>query len=190
MDENPTSFSTQRFAATVLPIDSQGREILLNAYAYRGDSENEELLVLVHRNEELVDGTVPLVGVHLSCVTGDVFRSRRCDCYEQLQVALKTLCATEFGALVYLPHNHVGSIDLVKKLRFYSSQDQGDETVGATVASSAQIDARSYALVANALLQLGMHTIQLLPNSPAKAEVLSAFGLSATASAHLMNAPA
>src|SRR6185369_6241691 len=110
MDENPTRFATQRFAATVLPIDSQGREILLNAYAYRGASENEELLVLVHRNEKLVDGTIPLVGVHLSCVTGDVFRSRRCNCYEQLQVALKTLCATEFGALVYLPHNHVNSL--------------------------------------------------------------------------------
>jgi GTP cyclohydrolase II/3,4-dihydroxy 2-butanone 4-phosphate synthase/GTP cyclohydrolase II len=190
MKQNLVSFSTQHFAATSLPIENQGREVLLNAYAYRGDSENEELLILVHRNEQAVDGTIPLVSLHQSCVPGDIFHSLRCDCYKRLRAALKSLCAAQFGALVYLPHNHVGNLSLVEKLRSQLPQGHDDGAVGANATGCAPIGARTYALVASAFHELGVHTIQLSSGDPAVVEALSACGLSIIARAPLMNAPA
>jgi GTP cyclohydrolase II/3,4-dihydroxy 2-butanone 4-phosphate synthase/GTP cyclohydrolase II len=188
MNKNSVSFSSHHFAATVLPVENQGREVLLSAYAYRGESENEELLILVHRNEQAVDRVIPLVSLHQSCVPGDIFHSLRCDCYKRLRAALKTLCAAQFGALVYLPHNHVGNLSLVEKLRSQPPHDHDEGAVRANATGCAHIDARTYALIAGAFRELGVDTIQLSSSSPAMVEALSARGLTVIMRAPLMSA--
>lgn len=190
MNEYPASFSARHFAATTLPVENHGREVLLNAYAYRGGSESEELLVLVHRDEQAADGVIPIVSVHQACVTGDIFHSLSCDCYKRLRAALESLCAAQFGALVYLPHNHVGNLDLVRKLRSQALHDYDQSGAGTNAAICGHIDARSYVLMASALHQLGIHKIQLSSGSAAMVEALSAAGLSVSMCASLVNAPA
>jgi GTP cyclohydrolase II/3,4-dihydroxy 2-butanone 4-phosphate synthase/GTP cyclohydrolase II len=170
--------SAQRLAATMLPIELQGREFLLEAFGYQDDSENEELLVLVHRDEALVESAIPLVRVHSGCVTGDIFHSLRCDCCQQLQMALKVVCAAPFGALVYVPYHEGRGIGLFKKLQAYALQDQGMDTVDANIEIGVPVEARDYSSAAHALLELGMQTIWLLSNNPAKHQALSDLGIS------------
>jgi GTP cyclohydrolase II len=65
---------------TVLPIEFNGREVTLEAHAYRGDADEEQVLVLVHRSPTAVGAVLPVVRIHSGCVTGDIFHSLRCDC--------------------------------------------------------------------------------------------------------------
>lgn len=164
---------------TVLPIAFEGRELMLEAHAYQGNSEEEQVLVLIHRDPEIKAGSepVPVVRVHSGCVTGDIFHSLRCDCYQQLQAALKVITTVPYGAVVYVPYHEGRGIGLFKKIKAYALQDDGFDTVEANIEVGAPIDSRDYGLTARILSDLGMSEIRLLSNNPAKEQALKAKGI-------------
>ena len=171
---------------TILPIEFDGRELMLETHAYQGDAPEEQALVLIHRAggaqtkntaEGVAAGTVPVVRVHSGCVTGDIFHSLRCDCYQQLQSALKTISNVPLGVIIYVPYHEGRGIGLFKKIQAYALQDQGLDTVEANIEVGAPIDGRDYELAARILLELGMPSIKLLSNNPAKEQALKALGI-------------
>lgn len=163
---------------TVLPIAFDGRELSLEAHAYQGDTAEEQVLVLIHRTQSAAPDARPLVRVHSGCVTGDIFHSLRCDCFEQLQTALKMITEVPYGVIVYVPYHEGRGIGLFKKIKAYALQDQGLDTVEANISVGAPVDSRDYSLAAKALADLGMREIRLLSNNPAKEKALSAAGIS------------
>ncbi|MEQ1670024.1 MAG: GTP cyclohydrolase II [Hyphomicrobium sp.] len=162
---------------TVLPIAFEGRELTLEAHAFQGDTAEEQVLVLIHRAPDMAKGTLPVVRIHSGCVTGDIFHSLRCDCYQQLQAALKVITASAFGAIVYVPYHEGRGIGLFKKIQAYALQDQGQDTIEANISVGAPVDSRDYDLSARALIDLGMGEIKLLSNNPAKEAALKAKGI-------------
>jgi GTP cyclohydrolase II/3,4-dihydroxy 2-butanone 4-phosphate synthase/GTP cyclohydrolase II len=165
-------------AQTILPLEFQGRELQVEARAYQGSDPSFQAFVLVHRDKEAKEpAKVPVVRVHSGCVTGDIFHSLRCDCYPQLQAAMKTILSSPLGVLIYLPFQEGRGIGLVNKIRAYALQDQGYDTVDANVAIGAPIEARDYDLAAHILFDLGYPEIKLLTNNPAKVEALTEEGV-------------
>lgn len=162
---------------TVLPIEFQGGELVLEARAYRGDVDEEQVLVLIHRDPNASKDEIPVVRVHSGCVTGDIFHSLRCDCYEQLQAALKVISDVPLGVIIYVPYHEGRGIGLFKKIQAYALQDQGLDTIEANIEVGAPIDSRDYALSARVLQDLGMTNIKLLSNNPAKKQALKALGI-------------
>jgi GTP cyclohydrolase II len=164
---------------TILPIEYEGRELMLEAHAYQGEAEEEQIIALVHRDDATFNGSahVPLVRVHSGCVTGDIFHSLRCDCYQQLQAALKLISEVPYGAIIYVPYHEGRGIGLFKKIQAYALQDQGLDTVEANIEVGAPIDSRDYALTARVLSDLDMPEIKLLSNNPAKEQALKAHGI-------------
>jgi LPPG:FO 2-phospho-L-lactate transferase len=139
------------------------------------DGDGVEHLALVKGE---VAGTEPvLVRVHSECLTGDVLGSRRCDCGEQLQLALARIGAAPTGVVVYLRGHEGRGIGLVNKVRAYQLQDAGLDTVEANVALGLPVDARGYEPAAAILRYLGVGAVHLLTNNPAKAAGLSAAGV-------------
>ncbi|MBA2127650.1 peptide ABC transporter substrate-binding protein [Hyphomicrobium methylovorum] len=173
--ELPADWSVE----TVLPIAFEGRELMLEAHAYQGETEEEQVLVLIHRDPNITSGSepVPVVRIHSGCVTGDIFHSLRCDCYQQLQAALKVITEVPYGAVVYVPYHEGRGIGLFKKIKAYALQDQGFDTVEANIEVGAPIDSRDYGLTARILSDLGMSEIRLLSNNPAKEQALKAKGI-------------
>jgi len=164
-------------AQTILPIEFRGREVVLDARAYQGVEQHVQALALIHRAKDTANDELPLVRVHSGCVTGDIFHSLKCDCYAQLQTALDRITTSPLGVLIYLPYHEGRGIGLVNKIRAYSLQDQGLDTVDANLEIGAPIDAREYDLAAHILFDLGMPEIRLMSNNPAKAEALKAEGI-------------
>lgn len=162
---------------TVLPITFDGRDLTLEAHAYQGETPEEQVLALVHRAPDVGGDVLPLVRVHSGCVTGDIFHSLRCDCYQQLQAALKMITEVPLGAIVYVPYHEGRGIGLFKKMKAYALQDQGLDTVEANLSVGVPVDSRDYRLAAGALVDLGMKTIRLLSNNPAKEQALKAQGI-------------
>jgi GTP cyclohydrolase II len=162
---------------TVLPIAFEGRELSLEAHAYQGDTDEEQVLVLIHRGVEAAADAVPVVRIHSGCVTGDIFHSLRCDCYQQLQAALKVITDAPLGAIVYVPYHEGRGIGLFKKIQTYALQDQGLDTVEANISVGEPVDSRDYKLSARALTDLGITTIKLLSNNPAKELALKSLGI-------------
>jgi GTP cyclohydrolase II/3,4-dihydroxy 2-butanone 4-phosphate synthase/GTP cyclohydrolase II len=174
---------------TILPIAFQGRELVLEAHAYQGETDEEQVLVLVHRDPKAMNGSTPIVRVHSGCVTGDIFHSLRCDCYQQLQAALKVITEAPYGAIIYVPYHEGRGIGLFKKIQAYALQDQGLDTVEANIEVGAPIDSRDYALAARVLCDLGMAEIKLLSNNPAKEQALKAHGIRVAERLPLVVAP-
>jgi GTP cyclohydrolase II len=121
-----------------------------------------------------------LVRVHSECFTGDVLGSRRCDCGEQLHLALQQIAGAGAGVLIYLRQEGRG-IGLLKKLFAYNLQDQGYDTVDANIILGHQADERDYTMAARILADLGVRSIRLLTNNPHKIESLRELGVSVTA---------
>ncbi|MGL4396831.1 MAG: GTP cyclohydrolase II [Hyphomicrobium sp.] len=162
---------------TVLPIAFDGQELVLEAHAYQGEAAEEQALVLVHRDANAAAGDVPVVRVHSGCVTGDIFHSLRCDCYQQLQAALKVVTTAPLGVIVYVPYHEGRGIGLFKKIQAYALQDQGRDTIEANIEVGAPVDSRDYELTARILRDLAMPSIKLLSNNPAKEQSLKAHGI-------------
>ena len=117
-----------------------------------------------------------LVRVHSECLTGDVFHSLRCDCGEQLELALERIGAEDEGVLLYMAQEGRG-IGLLNKLRAYELQEQGLDTVEANLELGFPADARDYAIGNQILSDLGLTTIRILTNNPRKLTGIEGFGL-------------
>jgi GTP cyclohydrolase II len=118
----------------------------------------------------------PIVRIHSQCLTGDVFHSLRCDCRQQLELALATIADAGAGVLLY--ENQEGrGIGLMAKLQAYELQDQGLDTIEANVELGYKPDCREYELPAQILLSLGVRAVRLITNNPEKVQALESFGI-------------
>ena len=111
----------------------------------------------------------PLVRLHSACFTGDLLASLRCDCGDQLQLAMQMIGQEGAGVLVYLPQEGRG-IGLVEKIKAYNLQDQGMDTVEANIALGHQVDSRDYGVGIQILKDIGLSKIRLLTNNPKKTD--------------------
>ena len=111
----------------------------------------------------------PLVRLHSACFTGDLLASLRCDCGDQLQLAMQMIGQEGAGVLVYLPQEGRG-IGLVEKIKAYGLQDQGMDTVEANLALGHQVDSRDYGVGIQVLKDLGLSKVRLLTNNPKKTD--------------------
>ncbi len=164
-------------ASTILPIAFDGRVVQLEARAYEDLAASDQAVALIHRTAGAGVNQVPIVRVHSGCLTGDIFHSLRCDCYQQLQKALATITASDYGIIVYLPHHEGRGIGLVNKIKAYAEQDRGLDTVDANISIGEPVDSRSYEMAANILLDLNCHQIRLMTNNPLKVEALRSAGI-------------
>jgi GTP cyclohydrolase II len=121
----------------------------------------------------------PIVRIHSQCLTGDVFHSLRCDCRQQLELALSTIAEAGVGILLYEQQEGRG-IGLMAKLRAYELQDQGMDTIEANLALGFKNDCRVYELPAEILKQIGVKAVRLITNNPEKVEALEAAGIEVT----------
>jgi 3,4-dihydroxy 2-butanone 4-phosphate synthase/GTP cyclohydrolase II len=145
------------------------------AFAYEASVESWAPLALVMGD---VAGDAPvLVRMHSECLTGDVFRSNRCDCGDQLAKAMRIISHEGKGVVVYLRQEGRG-IGLVNKVRAYELQDQGHDTVEANVALGFAPDPRDYGIGTQVLVDLGVKNLRLLTNNPRKRVGLQSYGLS------------
>ncbi|XP_022726097.1 bifunctional riboflavin biosynthesis protein RIBA 1, chloroplastic-like [Durio zibethinus] len=145
------------------------------AYCYRSLLDGIEHIAMV--KGEIGDGQDILVRVHSECLTGDIFRSARCDCGNQLGLAMKQIEAAGRGVLVYLRGHEGRGIGLGHKLRAYNLQDAGRDTVEANVELGLPVDSREYGIGAQILRGLGVRTMKLMTNNPAKYSGLKGYGL-------------
>ncbi len=173
----PKKLDLDRSAHTMLPIELDGVEYVLEARAYEGKDEHTQAMALINRGTGPDAAEIPLVRVHSGCVTGDIFHSLRCDCRAQLEIALRRIVTTPNGVLIYLPYHEGRGIGLFNKIRAYALQDQGLDTVDANIEIGAPIDARDYELTAEVLLSLGFDKIRLMTNNPTKIDALERAGI-------------
>jgi GTP cyclohydrolase II len=123
-----------------------------------------------------IQSAPPIVRIHSQCLTGDVFHSLRCDCRQQLELALATIADAGAGILLY--ENQEGrGIGLMAKLQAYELQDQGLDTIEANVELGYKADCREYELPAQILLMLGVRAVRLITNNPEKVEAMEAVGI-------------
>ncbi len=173
----------ERFATARLPTKFGE----LAAIAYRSTLDDVEHVAFVMGEVDGVDDV--LVRVHSECLTGDLFGSLRCDCGSQLEAALAEIGEEGRGVIVYLRGHEGRGIGIAHKLRAYELQDEGHDTVAANELQGLPVDSREYGIGAQILTDLGVSTMRLMTNNPAKYGGLHGFGLEITARVPLDIAP-
>ncbi len=159
-----------RIADARLPTESGEWRVI----GYRNDVDDSEHVALVHGNVEGQESV--LVRMHSKCLTGDVFHSLRCDCGDQLHLAMARVVAEGAGVIVYLDQEGRG-IGLLNKLRAYALQDEGEDTVQANERLGFKADQRDFGIGAQILRDLGLSTLRIMTNNPRKMVGLEGYGL-------------
>ncbi|MCU1352963.1 MAG: 3,4-dihydroxy-2-butanone 4-phosphate synthase [Acidimicrobiales bacterium] len=144
-------------------------------FVYESVLDGEQHIAMVRGDVQGADNV--LVRVHSECLTGDVFGSMRCDCGVQLDAAMKMIADAGSGVIVYLRGHEGRGIGIGHKIRAYELQDEGHDTVQANVALGLPIDSREYGIGAQILVDLGITTMRIITNNPAKYGGLDGFGL-------------
>lgn len=166
-----TESQVERVASVSLPTEHGD----FTAYGYRSLIDGTDHVALVAG--DISDGENVLVRVHSECLTGDAFGSRRCDCGPQLHAAMSAVAHEGRGVVLYVKGHEGRGIGLLEKLRAYELQDQGQDTVDANLSLGLPADARDYGTGAQILADLGVKSMRLLTNNPAKRAGLEGYGL-------------
>jgi 3,4-dihydroxy 2-butanone 4-phosphate synthase/GTP cyclohydrolase II len=177
-----TENQVEQVVSTRLPTEHGD----FTAVGYRSTLDESEHVALVHG--EIGDGADVLVRVHSECLTGDAFGSLRCDCGPQLQAAMRAVAEEGRGVVLYMRGHEGRGIGLLHKLQAYQLQDAGRDTVDANLDLGLPADARDYGIGAQILRDLGVRSMRLLTNNPAKRAGLEGFGLSVTGRVRLPSA--
>jgi 3,4-dihydroxy 2-butanone 4-phosphate synthase/GTP cyclohydrolase II len=164
----------ERVVETRLPTEHGD----FTAVGYRAHTDGAEHVALVFG--EIGDGADVLVRVHSECLTGDVFGSKRCDCGPQLDAALERVAGAGRGIVLYMRGHEGRGIGLLHKLQAYQLQDRGLDTIDANLELGLPADARDYGTGAQILYDLGVRSMRLLTNNPAKRAGLEGYGLTIT----------
>ena len=169
-----TESHVERLAETVLPT-SHGD---FTAFGYRITVDGSEHVALVYGDPTaLSDGEPVLTRVHSECLTGDVLGSERCDCGPQLNEAMDLIVKEGRGVVIYLRGHEGRGIGLLAKLQAYQLQDGGRDTVDANLDLGLPADARHYGAATQILRDLGVTSVRLLTNNPAKTSSLESYGI-------------
>lgn len=141
--------------------------------ARSGEERRESALALVLGD---IHSSPPIVRIHSQCVTGEIFQSLRCDCRDQLHLAMRAIADQGSGILLY-EHQEGRGIGLMEKLRAYELQDRGLDTIEANLQLGHVVDARDYALATGILRLLDVRSLRLMTNNPEKIEAVRSSGI-------------
>ena len=168
--KNDNNSTVQKAAEARLPTEFGNFRIA----GYRSLTSQEEFVAVYmpHKSEE---GAAP-VRIHSQCLTGDVFHSSKCDCGTQLRFAMETIAEAGYGAVVY-QHQEGRGIGIINKIRAYSLQDEGADTIEANTRLGLEVDLREYGQCVEIIRDLGFERVNMMSNNPEKLEAAREGGL-------------